>query len=142
MREQQMARYLAENRVETEKEKALPVKSLLVILLIFGAGFTGYALGQMFTGPIMGPARINIAIIPSQVEITGLSMNWASYTLTISLQASLSTGPISGTCTATFQPSGTSLSSQYSGLSSSSPQTITLSFTSTIETSTGLQVVC
>src|SRR3989337_2073437 len=116
-----MGRFKAENSIPEPasftNRLMLKTPLLMVGLLLVGVGL-GYGMAA-FTGPIWGPARTSIAILPSQVQFASMSMDWASNTLTIQLQASSSTSPISGVCTATFaDPSGVlaARTARYSGL--------------------------
>src|SRR3990167_371545 len=103
-----MGRFKAENSIPEQAQSTnrtvFRTPLLMVCLLLVGVGL-GYGMAA-FTGPISGPARTSIAILPSQVQFASMSMDWASSTLTIQLQASSSTSPISGSCTATFSDSG------------------------------------
>src|SRR3972149_5300849 len=99
-----MGRFKAENSVpeEASSPNRLMFKTpvLMVSLLLVGVGL-GYGMAA-FTGPIAGPARTSLAILPSQVQFASMSMDWATNTLTIQLTASSSTSPLSGSCTDTF----------------------------------------
>src|SRR3989304_5334121 len=138
-----MGRFKAENSIPEEASSAnrLVFKTplLMVALLLVGVGL-GYGMAA-FTGPISGPARTSIAILPSQVQFASMSMDWASSTLTIRLQASSSASPISGSCTATFADPGGVLaarSASYSGLLVTNPVTVTLTYTEALDSATRL----
>ena len=141
-----MGRFKAENSVPepASSTNRLMFKTplLMVALLLVGVGL-GYGMAA-FTA-ISGPARTNIIILPSQVQFASMSMDWASSTLTIQLQASSSTSPISGVCTATFTgPSGVLAvrTASYSGLEVSNPVMVTLTYTEALDSATRLDVVC
>ena len=142
-----MGRFKAENSIpeEASSTNRLMFKTpvLMVSLLLVGVGL-GYGMAA-FTGPISGPARTSIAILPSQVQFAGMSMDWSTSMLTIQLQASSSTSPISGSCTATFtDPSGVlaARTGSYSGLEVMNPVTVTLTYTEALDSATRLDVIC
>ena len=142
-----MGRFKAENSIPeaTSSTSRLMLKTplLMVALLLVGVGL-GYGMAA-FTGPISGPARTSIAILPSQVQFAGMTMDWATSTLTIQLQASSSTSPLSGSCTATFADPGGVLAARtgsYSGLEVSNPVMVTLTYTEALDSATRLDVVC
>ena len=141
-----MGRFKAENSVpepaSSTNRGMLKTPLLMVGLLLVGVGL-GYGMAA-FTA-ISGPARTSIAILPSQVQFASMSMNWATNTLTMQLQASSSTSPISGVCTATFADSGGVLATRtasYSGLEVTNPVTVTLTYTEALDSATRLDVVC
>ena len=142
-----MGRFKAENSIpepaSSTNRGMLKTPLLMVGLLLVGVGL-GYGMAA-FTGPISGPARTSIAILPSQVQFASMSMDWSTSTLTIQLQASSSTSPISGSCTATFTgPNGVlaARTGGYSGLLVTNPVTVMLTYTEALDSATRLDVVC